>query len=287
MKRGLCAPLMILLFIFCCSFASVSQTKSSKIRKDSLAEINKVWPRVHADIGAFYANYNTGIAVGSEQLGIGLNLDIEQALGLDVNRWSFRGDAQFRLGKTRKNSLFVGYFGVNRIASKKLKVDLEIGEHTFPLGTTITSRYDITILRLKYDYAFYQDPRVSIGVSIGAFVMPVRFAVVADTIEGQSTNFTAPFPVVGIRSDFRISNKLSLRQSAELLFLPLENFSGSVLDLTFCVDYFPFKNFGIGIGVNSYHFEFTARDTSYPLFDFFGTLTFGYTGALAFLSFKL
>lgn len=287
MKRNLRALLMIFLFIFYCSFVSVSQKESRQIRKDSLAEINKVWPRVHIDLGAFYANYNSGVSVGSQQLGVGLNLDIEQALGLDVNRWSIRGNAQFRLGKKRKSSIFVGYFGVNRQASKNLEVELEIGEHTFPIGTKINSRYDLSIWRLKYDYSFYQNPMASIGVSIGAFVLPLNFAVSSATMQGQSTRFTAPFPVVGVRSDLRISSKVSLRQSAEILFLPLENLSGSVLDLTLCVDYFPFKNVGIGIGVNSYRFEFTARGTSYPYFDFFGSLNFGYTGALAFLSFKL
>ena len=50
--------------------------------------------------GAFIAGYNSGITLGSKNLGLGLIIDIEDALGLKTTSFAMRGKAIYRFGKT-------------------------------------------------------------------------------------------------------------------------------------------------------------------------------------------
>lgn len=277
----------ILSCLIVCSTSHAQSKRKSQSYQDSLVELNKVWDRVSVDIGGFFAGYNSGVALGSKQLGLGLQIDIESALGLDVTRWATRANIQYRFSKKRKHSVVLGYFGVNRRTSKILEAELNIGKLTIPLGTEINSRYDLDIIRVKYDYSFYQDDRVSIGASFGAFVMPVSFRVETQLFESETASFIAPLPLFGLRSDFKITDKFYLNQSAEILYLSIDNFTGSILDLTLNLGYRPIKFLGLGVGVNANRFELSAMGKDYPFFEFFGELKFGYTGVYLFASFHL
>ena len=258
-----------------------SQNKDfeAKNSPDSLEHISKVWDRFSVRFGGFMAGYNSGITIGSKQLGLGLVIDIEDALGLKVSSFAFRGNAEYKFGDSKRHTVMVGYFGINRNAKKILEDSLQLGEIIYPIGTEITSKFDLSIIRLKYDYAFYQDDRVSIGATFGLFIMPVNFSVKAPGAEDQITNFTAPLPLIGLRTDFQINNKLYLRQSAELLYLPFETFTGSLLDLSIMLEHKTFKNIGFGLGINSNRLNITIKNVDSKI-DFFGDVRMDYTGLL-------
>lgn len=248
-------------------------------KPDSIAYKNQEWDRFSVNFGGFLANYNSGITMGSQNLGLGLVIDIEDALGLKVSTFASRGSVIYRFGNTRKHSLTAGYFGINRNAEKILEDSLQLGDVTYPIGTELTSKYNLSIIRLKYDYSFYQDERISLGASFGLFIMPVDFSVKAQSNEDQVTKFVAPLPLVGLRSDFRISKKFYLLQKAELLYLNFTDFKGSILDLTILLEHKTFKNVGFGFGINSNRVNVTIKDPDSSI-DFFGDIRMDYTGLL-------
>jgi hypothetical protein len=222
---------LLLCFHFQKSF-SQSNVADSPDENDSLAQKNESWDRFSVSFGGFFAGYNSGLKVGSQRLGLGLVIDIEDALGLKVTSFNYRGKVVYRFGKTKRHALVVGYFGVNRNATKILEDTLQVDDIIFPIGTELNSKFDLSIIRLKYDYSLYQDKRVSIGASIGLFIMPVKFKVKAKNSQEQVTNFVAPFPLFGLRTDFQISKKFYLLQTAELLYLSFTDFKGKLIDLT-------------------------------------------------------
>lgn len=263
-----------------------SQRSNGQIREpeltadlDSLSASQQSWERFSVSFGGFLSGYNSGITLGSKSLGLGLVIDIEDALGLETSSIVFRGNARYKFGKTGRHTVAVGYFGINRKANKVLEQELELGDITYPIGTEINSRYDLTILRAKYDYAIFQDDRVSIGISFGFFVMPVKFAVSANAIEDINSTFTAPLPLFGLRTDFRISDKLYLKQSAELLFISTDTFTGSLLDLNIALEHNTFEHFGFGLGVNSNRLNFIIKNEGSGI-NFFGDIRIDYTGLL-------
>jgi hypothetical protein len=256
-------------------FASTIQTQA----QDSLRNNSNSWDRFSVNIGGFLATYNSGIAIGSKQLGLGVQIDIEDALGIESSTFAFRGEAKYKFGKTLKHSATFGYFGILRNSRKVLDEELVLGNIIYPIGTEINSKYDLTILRAKYDYAFFQDDRISLGASFGFFIMPVNLTVNALYQEEHKTQFTAPLPLLGIRTDFKITEKLYLNQSVEILYLSFDDFTGGILDLNVAVEHKTFSHIAFGIGVNSnrVNMEFRNQESSA---NFFGDIRMDYTGLL-------
>ena len=132
--------------------------------KDSLQNIVKgqSWDRFSVSLGGFIALTNTSIRLGSKQLGIGIDINLEDALGMEVSNFVFRSDAIYRIGERKRHSLKANYFSFTRSAYKVLEAEIEIGDHIFPIGSEIDSRFDMFILNIAYDYSFYSDERINL-----------------------------------------------------------------------------------------------------------------------------
>ncbi len=245
---------------------------------DSLQKTNDNWERFSVSFGGFLSNYNSGISIGSERLGIGIHIDLEDALGLKTAAFAFRGNTNYRFGKKMKHAVSFGYFGVYRNSHKVLQTELEIGNIVIPVGSEINSSFDLSIWRAKYDYSFLQNENVSLGVSVGLFIMPIKFSVKTLHFEEQATDLVAPLPVIGLRSDFLITEKLYLRQSVELLLISIDNFQGRILDLDIKVEHQTFEHISFGLGINSNRLNIKAKGDTYPNIDFFGEIGMEYSG---------
>ncbi len=252
---------------------------SNSIAQDSNAHSDTQWDRFSVSVGGFFATYNSGIVFASQQLGLGVVIDIEDALGLESSQLALRGNVNYAFGKTLKHSASVGYFSIFRNSKKTLESDLDLGGVLFPEGTEIKSSFDLTILRAKYEYLFYKDDRVLLGASFGLFIMPIGLKVNALNSQEKITQFTAPLPLLGVRTDFKISDKIYLKQSVEVLYISFTNFTGSLLDLNIAVEHKTFDHVAFGLGFNSNRFNFKVRNPDSNL-DFFGNINLEYTGVL-------
>lgn len=237
------------------------------------------WDRFEVSLGGFFSAYNSDITFRSQQLGLGLVIDIEDALGLKTTVFAMRGEATYKIGKTKKNYITVGYFGINRSSSKILAEDIEIDGIVYPTGAEINSKFNLSIVRLKYGYSFYQDNRVSIGASFGFFIMPVSFFIKSQGLQESNTNFTAPLPLIGLRTDFQITDKFYLKQNIEFLYLATSSISGGILDLGVYLEHKTFKNVAFGAGVNSNRLNISLKKPDSSI-EFFGDIRMDYTGVL-------
>jgi len=254
--------------------------------KKSANDEDPSWDRFSVSFGGFLASYNSGITFGSKQLGVGVQIDIEEALGIEASQLAFRGKAKYNFGKTKKHSATLGYFGIIRNSKKVLEQELDYDGEIFPIGTEITSEFNLTILRAKYDYAFFQDDRVSLGASFGLFIMPTSLRINAFNNQEKKTQFTAPLPLLGLRSDFKISDKFYLNQSVEVLYLAFTNFTGSLLDLNVALEHRTFNHVAFGVGVNSNRLNFNIKNPDSAI-GFFGDISMDYTGMLFYAKYSL
>ncbi|MBA7549234.1 hypothetical protein ES705_41710 [subsurface metagenome] len=189
----------------------------------------ETWERFSLSFGGFFAGLNSDMLIGSQQLGLGIFLDLEAALGLETSTLVLRGDMVYRFGKRRRHSARLTYFRFMRNANKVIESEIEIGDEIYPVGTEVESKFNLRIYKGTYDYSFFMDDRFDLGVSIGLFVMPVTFSTTALGSTGTVTEFTAPLPVLGLRTDFAITPKLLLKQSIHILYdYPLFDFVGSL-----------------------------------------------------------
>lgn len=250
---------------------SVEENKTDSLKYERLSFL----------VGGFFTGLNNDIHIGSEELGLGISMNLEDALGLQTSTFVLRSEFEYTFGKQQKSGLQLVYFGFFRDAKKILDSELEIGEVVFPVGTEVNSTYDLQILSAQYSYSFFLDKRVKIGASFGFFVMPINFSTTARNSTASGTKFVAPLPVLGLIGRFAIAPKLFIDQSIKLLYLQVGNFTGSINDINFRVEYFPWDKIGFGLGYNSNHLNIKAKCSNNPL-GFAGKISSGYTGIMCY-----
>ncbi|MCF6241204.1 MAG: hypothetical protein L3J74_07655 [Bacteroidales bacterium] len=267
--------LAVLLLIF--FEISQAQTKDSTIQSSSF-DVN----RLTITSGAFVSGVVSKVRFGNKQLGIGIDVNLEDALGLNSTNFVFRGAALYRFGKTRRHAIKAAYFAFLRTSNKILETELEFNDDVYPIGTEIHSILNFTIIKFAYDYSFFKDDRVNMGIGGGFYIMPVKFELsIANNQSNEIVHFTAPLPYLSLHTDFKIVPKLYLKQGIDLLYVQLGHTTGAILDINIRMEHNTWKHFGFGGGLDFYKIAMRS-ESSKSNFDFIGNIEMGYTGLLIF-----
>jgi len=240
---------------------------------------NLPWERWNFQAGVFFAVLDDKVRVGTETGG--LLIDVEQALGMDTQNTSFRLGGSYRIGEKRRHRVDLDYFYFNRKSSKTLGQDITVGDDvSFFAGSNVDATFNFQILKTAYSYSFFQDDRMDLAALIGLFVMPLKFEVNGSgTGKSSELKFTAPLPVLGLRGDFAITPRWYFRSKVEFFFLEYQNFSGGLMDTNLAVEYNPWKNWGFGLGLESFKIKLKAEGNDYPNLDFNGEVKMSFIGA--------
>jgi hypothetical protein len=240
----------------------------------------KPWEKGAITFGSFFSGTNSNVRVGVP--GIGLNIDVEEALGLETTTTVFRTDGFWRFTDNLRHRLDFTWFALRRSGDATLARDITIDGVTIPLGSKVDSSLDLDIYKLGYSYSFFQDDRMDLAVGAGLFITPISFEFSATGAISNYTSesVTAPLPVLGLRADFAITPKWMLKNGLDLFYLELGDFKGSVVDFKSNLEYNWFENFGVGVGVESFNLNVEAEGSDYPEVDFVGAFGFKYIGAM-------
>lgn len=239
------------------------------------------WKRFEGRFGGFWNALDSNVMLGAE--GLGLNVDVEDLLGLKASTTAYNLAGFWRYTQNRRHRLDAGWFSVHRGTDHQLTRDIEIGDTLFIKGTRLKSRFNIDIYKVAYSYSFFQDDRVDLALSAGMFVMPVSFeaSITGEATKGvRSADITAPLPVFGFRTDTSLTPRWCIRSGFELFYIKIGEFTGAITDLTATVEYNPYKNLGFGLGFEDFGLKVKAEGSNYPGVDFKGRLDFGYVGLL-------
>jgi hypothetical protein len=271
-------PFLILVYTTFLLNTSIKAQESIQIRKtDSLQHS---WEKFSVILGGFFTGLSTDMIFGSEQLGLGLALNMEKALGLETSTFVFRGEAGYNFGKRGRSTLNFGYVGFFRNSKKVLEAEINVGDAVFPIGTEVDSRFDIQIYKSTFDYAYYKDDRIKLGASLGLHIIPIRFSLHSLGRSEKATNFTAPFPVLGLDTRFAVTSKVQIKQGIEVLYLKIDDYKGKITDVNFRIEYTPWKHIGFGLGYNSYQLSLSKENDSGNIIHFIGYIKTGYSGML-------
>lgn len=252
------------------------QENNSDTKSDSTAYS---WERFSIKAGGFIAGLNSDIQFGNKQSGLGISVNLEDALNLKSSSLVLRGELGYTFGKRMHSNLEFGYFALFRNSTKVLESEITVGDQSFPIGTEVNSRYNLQIFKATYDYTFYSDKRVKLGVSAGLFVMPISFSTSALRLSEESIEVVAPLPVLGVSSSFAITPKLYFIQSIEIFYLATSPIKGVISDINLRVEYNIWEHFGLGIGFNSYGLSIEAKEKN-AFLNFKGTIKTSYSGLL-------
>lgn len=242
---------------------------------------HETWKRFDVGVGGFLNAVDSNVMLGAE--GVGLNIDIEELLGLESQTTVFRAAGFWRYTENRRHRLDLSWFAVRRGTDHVIDRNIELGDTLFLEGTRLKSSFDLDIIKFGYSYSFFQDDRVDLALTAGLFIMPIRFEaeVTQDSTRGvRSSNITAPLPVFGFRTDTSLTPRWYLRSGFQVFYIEVGNFKGAITDLTAAVEYNPYENLGFGLGFEAFGMNVEAQGEDYPGIDFEGRIDFKYVGLM-------
>jgi hypothetical protein len=236
------------------------------------------WEKFSIAVGGFVTESDTSIQVNSKTLGVGAVVDLETVLGVERSFSTYRIDARYRFGQSRRHEVEFHYFNSDRTGDKVLEEDLQIGDVIFPAGTGVVTDFELQFANIDYVYNFLMDDRVRFGASAGLHTTGVRLKVSetgGPNVEDEE--FTAPLPMIGLRAEVLMTERWRLKADVNLFYLEYDNYTGRLGDFILAVEYVPWKHFGIGAGLNSINYRIDADGDS-SVADFNGELDFQLTG---------
>ena len=267
------------ILLFCVFSFSVSAVEPNyQPTKKDTAEFK--WETFSVSFGGFITNLSNDVVVGSEQLGLGVLVNMEDAFGFESNILVFRSDIDYNFGKRGRSNVNLGYFGFLRNAAKVLESEITIGDNVFPIGTNVQSKYNLQIIKAAYKYNYFLDKRVKLGASVGFFVMPITFSTNALTSETTTTDFVAPLPVIGLDATFAVTPKIYIKQSIEVLYLKIGGLEGNINDINIRAEYNPWKHFGFGLGYNYFQMGVSSESSTKNVINFSGEIKSKYAGLM-------
>ena len=248
-------------------------------------EPERPWTQFGLAAGAVLAGVDSGVRLGVE--GVGIGVDLEDAFELDTTTRTARIEGFWRFTKNKRHRFDLSWIDLSRDSSIVSERNLDLGGGiVIPIGSQVSTRLDINLIRAAYSYSFLQDDRVDLAVSGGFFVAPINYELRATGLADVDESFgiTAPLPVVGFRFDFALTPRWFIVNDTNLFFLEFDGFRGSLANIVTSVEYRAWKHVALGVGVDSFDRGVERnRSTSIPGVNRLGSIEFDYTGLVLFL----
>jgi len=230
-------------------------------------------------LGVFLTNRDSQTRVDGSIPNSGTPVDMENDLGFDKSDAVFRIDGYYRFSE--KHRIDFSVFDLSRTASKQIQTEIDWNNTIYPIDTVVNAKLDLSIYKLAYTWSFMRRDSGFLGLTAGLYTADIGTSLAAESIgRSSSGGVTAPLPVLGLRGQYDLSARWSLRGSAEIFAIEYGDFSGSLYDLYASVDYQVTDHVALGAGFNLVNINVGV---SKPNLD--GNLDWRYDGGLLFLKF--
>jgi hypothetical protein len=266
-------------------------TLATPAAAQSYADIKGMDERFSLNLGGFFQDFTTTLRLDSATLGNGTTIDFEGDLGADSHKTSFRADGYWRFG--RHGRFDFGFLSFSRSNSKSISRDIQFGDHVYHAGATLSTEMRVTEVDMYYAYSFLNTGEAEVGAKIGISAM-FHSASIEGTgnitgpngstsggFAADDKSFVAPIPAVGIYVRYTLLPGLLIGgQVRGLPTVTISGYSGSMVDAGGYMEWYPWKNFGIGGGYQ--YTKITAGRESSPSVE----LDYTYSGVIAYASVK-
>lgn len=213
------------------------------------------WEKGYVNLGVYVAAFDSSFRIGSTNTGLGLDIDVEQLLGLDSSGNTFRVDAGYRIGRKRRHKIEFSWFSFNREGETQISQDIELppelGGGTLPNGSTVQGLFNIEIYKLMYRYSLVLDERIDFNIGAGLHITPIEFGFGVQGRGFLKEEITAPLPVLGMGGQLALSSRWFFIGHTDFLFLQYENYKGGILTGSLATEYRFWKHAGIGAALDA------------------------------------
>jgi hypothetical protein len=238
------------------------------------------------DLGVFFPEREFGIRVNSTITGPSEPIDFEADIGASESDEVFSLNFGWRFGE--KWQLEGQYFESNGTRGATLQEDVEWKDIVFLAGTGVKAGQDFTLFRTFFARRFESGENREFGVGaglhwvrLGAYIEGNITTAGGATLFGrESVEVLAPLPNLGVWYMYSISPKWALKARLDWLDISIEEYDGSLTNVSIGLNYQLFEHAGLGLNYNAFNLNLDIDKTSWR-----GNAELSYEGLYAYLSF--
>jgi len=201
---------------------------------------------------AYVFGATANVAVGGPVLGVGTSVDFTNTLGGDTSTDAFRVDGLYRFND--RHAVGFSWYRVGLSGEKSLNQDIQINDQIINAGATTQTGLSFNTYRLLYNYSFYRNDKVELGISPGLYVMKTNFNFAGQgTINGASgettvinEQITLPLPSIGLIANYNITSKLQAQTRFDFFYLSIGQYTGEMFEFYAGLEYRLFQHFAMG-----------------------------------------
>jgi hypothetical protein len=232
-------------------------------------------------LGAFITDRESSTRFDSDS-GDGTDIDMEDDLGLESSTNVARLGGYVWLG--RRHRLDGAYFDLSRTASIPIQETIDFGDETFQINTALTTESDLTIIKADYTFAVLAKDRGFLGLTAGLYIAETGFSLSQPTLgRSESEDVTAPLPLFGLRGDYAINDRITLRGATQVFAFSTDELDGRLTDFYIGADYGFGERMAVGLAYNQVSMNIGAEEDD----GFNGRIDWGYDGFLLYFKVDL
>jgi hypothetical protein len=244
------------------------------------------WRTFELVTGVTYSSVSSTLRVGRGGGGGGLAMDAEGTLGLSRELLSPEVWVSYRLAERHRISF--SFQDMTRTATRTLQRDIVVDGTTYAIGTDIHTVYGVQFFELTYAWSFLQDDRMEMALTFGFDTLRAHFSIEATNTQlAANERFIFPIPLPGANADFQLIPDLWLRERLQLMYVPVQNYAGLLIDLDTALEYSFVKNVSLGLGFNIFRVELEKKANGSTWGNFEGDFKYNSAGVLIYINFHL
>lgn len=249
---------------------------------------------VSGKLGAFLSDFDTTATLSGPNGGT--EIDLEDALGLDGQQTTFRGELGWRFAP--RHRVFLGYYNFERnsigTSSNSFTVDTPDGTYVFDANATITTEFDWRLIPISYAYSFYKTKDLELSGSLGvhwfdakigftgsATVTPPGGVPAPVVSAAEAETASGPLPVFGVQAQYAVTPRWVVGGHLQYFGLDYGEYSGDLLDARLDAEYWFTDNFSAGLGYTWYNIDFEKENGPYKV-----GVDYRYAGLEAYVGFR-
>lgn len=244
----------------------------------STAQHRLLSDRFRLSLGGFRAESATEARLSSSTGGAGIDVNFEDMLGLDQTKLVGEISMYWRFSERWRFDL--SYFSLNRNGSRPLGTSVDWGGNSYPIGTTVNSKYEISDLRAAVGYSFFRRPDKELGIGFGLHRTGIEVSLDAAGVGATSQSVTAPLPFLSLYTNVGLTDTWAMAMRVDWLSLSYDKYSGGIRSSAIDFVYQPLSHWAFGFGIHNLTLKL---DVSNPDSKFETRIVF--QGPAAFLSF--
>lgn len=232
-------------------------------------------------LGAFVTDRDSSTRLDSDG-GDGTDIDLEEDLGLESSTNVARLGGYVWLGE--RHRLDGAYFDLSRSAAVPIQETIEFGDETFVIDTIIETESDLSIIKADYTFAVVARDRGWLGVTAGLYIAETTLSLSQATLgRAETEDVTAPLPLFGLRGDYAINDRITLRGAAQWFGFEADDVDGRLTDFYIGADYGFGERMAVGLAYNRVSMNLGAVEDR----GFDARLDWGYDGLMLYFKVDL